>query len=130
MDGEYKVALMIGTSLYVRDRMLNGEYNPIVWATDSLETVAHYFEGAVVEITVRLDDSLRSKYVRDAREWELISNPKTYGWGVAERHYPDGLSWYSFSREYLQKYMVIAKEIFPDLTPWQEGDSDCVEYYW
>lgn len=30
MDGEYKVTLMIGTSLHVRDRMLNGEYSPLV----------------------------------------------------------------------------------------------------
>ena len=125
MDGEYEVTLMIGTSPYVRDRMLRGEYNPLVWATASLETVAHYFEGAVVEITVRLADSLRSKYVRDANELQELSNADNYRWGVAEMRYPDGASWYSFSREYLESHLVFLREIYPDLTPWMaEGDDE------
>lgn len=124
MDDNRRVTIMIGTNPYACACMLRGEYNLLVWASASLETVAHYFEGAVVELTVQLDNSLRSEYVRGANELRELPNADSYGWGVAEVRYPDGASWYSFSREYLKTHVVSIQEIHPDLTPWMECNED------
>lgn len=112
------VRVMVSTNPYIRDMMLRGEFNTLVWASDNLETVAHYYEGAVVELTVRLDKSLEMDYVRGRCELDV---PVTdYGYGVAEMRCPRDALWYSFSRNYLLTHVVEAREVFPDLTPWED----------
>lgn len=114
------VKLMIGTDVSTMNKMLRGKFNPVVWASDNMETVAHYYEGAVVEIEVKLLKSKQHKYIRENTELRLYKNG--YNWGCAEMRYPEGAMWYSFSREYLSKYLVGIREIHPDLTPWQDDD--------
>lgn len=112
------VQVMVSTNPHIRDMMLRGEFNTLVWASDNLETVAHYYEGAVVELTVRLDKSLEMDYVRD--EYELTVPIDDYGFGVAEMRCPKDALWYSFSRNYLLTHVVGVCEVFPDLTPWYD----------
>ena len=116
------VKLMVSTNEHVLQQMLEGEFNTLVWASDNMETVAHYYEGAVVEITVRLINNRKRQYLRSP---VLLSNyKKPYGWGSAGMACPEGATWYSFSKEYLEQYLVDVKEIFPDLTPWHEENKE------
>lgn len=114
------VKLMIGTNKYVMQEMLNGNFNELVWASDDLETVAHYYEGVALEITVKLIDRYKRVYLRNGVTLNKYKNG--YGWGCAEMKYPPNATWYSFSREYLQKYLISIKEIHPDLSPWDDYD--------
>lgn len=114
------VRLMIGTNRYVLNEMLKGNYNTLVWASDDFETVAHYFEGAVVEITVTLVDRYKRQYLRNMNTLSKYKNG--YGWGMALMKYPPNATWYSFSREYLKKYLVNIREIHLDLSKWQDDD--------
>lgn len=41
---------------------------------------------------------------------------------MALMKYPPNATWYSFSREYLKKYLVNIREIHPDLSKWQDDD--------
>ena len=74
-----RVKLMIGTNGNVAERMLKGNFNTLVWASDDMETVAHYYEGAVVEITVKLLDSKKRQYLRNGVKLNTYKNG--YGWG-------------------------------------------------
>ena len=112
------VKLMIGTNGNVAERMLKGNFNTLVWASDDMETVAHYYEGAVVEITVKLLDSKKRQYLRNGVKLNTYKNG--YGWGEIPVKYPPNATWYSFSGEYLKKYLVGIREIHPDLTQWQD----------
>ena len=111
-----KVKVMVSTNPAIRDRMLRREFNDLVWASDNMETVAHYYEGAVVELEVELCPEVEMEYVRD--ETELDCPTGSYTYGVALMRCPAGALWYSFSREYLLSHVVGAREVFPDLSPW------------
>lgn len=113
--------LMIATNPYVYELMRGGKYNDLVWASDNLETVAHYYEGTVVEIEVYLNKSRQRQYLRSTALLHRYRRP--YGWGCAEMKCPEGAIWYSFSREYLHEYLISMREIFPDLSPWNEEDD-------
>ena len=109
---------MICTSRLSMIQMFNGIFNKVVWASDNMETVAHYYEGAVVELEVKLLKSKQHQYIRN---YDTLNAYKHgYNWGCARMRYPAGATWYSFSREYLQRYLIGLREIHPDLTQWDE----------
>lgn len=112
---------MVSTNEFVRDMMMAGEFNNLVWASNDLETVAHYYEGAVVELEVELDEDSGMPYVRS--EAQLSVPLEEYTYGVAKMHYPVGADWYSFSGKYLKSHLVSIREIFPDLSPFVEEDE-------
>lgn len=116
-----KVRVMVATNPMVRDRMLRREFNDLVWASDDMETVAHYYEGAVVEMQVDLCSKVEMQYVRDASE--LVVPVEGYTFGVAEMHYPPGAYWYVFSRAYLLEHAMDIREIFPNLEQYMERDE-------
>ena len=117
-DNMKTIKLMIGTSQLAMIQMFNGIFNKVVWASDNMETVAHYYEGAVVELEVKLLKSKQHQYIRN---YDTLNTYKRgYNWGCAKMRCPAGAIWYSFSAEYLRKYLVSIHEIHPDLTPWQE----------
>lgn len=112
------IKVLVSTNKRECERLLRREFRELTWASDNLETVAHYYEGAVVELTVRLDKSLEMDYVRGRCELDV---PVTdYGYGVAEMRCPKDALWYSFSKNYLLTHVVEAREVFPDLTPWED----------
>lgn len=74
--------------------MLKGEFPQIVWASDDLRTVAHYYEGCVLQIKVKLLKSSQKKYIRNYDEAYRYKNG--YSWGTAEMLCPAGANWYSF----------------------------------
>ena len=112
------VKLLIGTSMQVLESMRRGEYNSIVWASDNLETVAHYWDGVTIEIEVVLDHSSEQDYYAGDVPLEV-----QHTWGCAEMLCPEGATWFSFSREYLEENLVSFKEVFPDLAPWS-GEAE------
>lgn len=117
-----KVRVMVATNPEVRDRMLRREFNDLVWASDDMETVAHYYEGAVVEMQVDLCSKVEMQYVRDASE--LVVPVGEYTFGVAEMHYPPGAYWYVFSRAYLLEHATDIREVFPNLEQYMEHDDE------
>ena len=112
------VKLLIGTCEKVLQNMINGDYNPIVWASDNLETVAHYWDGTTIELEVLLDQSVKQDYYAG-------DTPLKYQhtWGCAEMLCPKNATWFSFSKEYLEQNLVSVREVFPDLSPWS-GESE------
>ena len=112
------VRVMVSTNKREGARLLHGHYNNLTWASNDMETVAHYYEGCVVELTVSLEEKLRMPYVRDMSELEVPVSE--YGYGFAEMKYPPDAIWYSFSRNYLRTHVLLAKEIFPDLSKWED----------
>lgn len=115
------VKLMISTNKKYGKNMLNGHFGDMIWASDNMETVAHYYEGSVIEIEIALDKRMQSEYVRDNTELaEIHKTPETYRWGSAEMRCPAGAIWYSFSRNYLLKHLKSIREIHPDLSAWQD----------
>ena len=111
------VKLMISTNPEAGKAMLNNSFNPIVWASDDLMTVAHYYEGCVLEIEIKLLESLKKYYTR------CYNVESDYTWGTAEMAYPAGANWYSFSKDYITENLVGIKEIFPDLSEYQEEEE-------
>lgn len=107
------VRIFMGTNLEYKDMILNREFNDISWWSDNFETVAHYYEGAVVEITVKLYPEQRQDYIRYIEDNQDVSN---YTYGFAEMRCPAGAIWYSFSRKYLEENVIDVQEIFPDLS--------------
>lgn len=108
---------MIGTSRLALLTMSNCQFNQVVWASDNMETVAHYYEGAVVELEIQLVERYRRSYIRSYQE---LSKYKSYGWGCERMRCPAVATWYSFSRGYLHRYLIGLREIHPDLSPWNE----------
>lgn len=115
-----QVSLMIGSNSNVLAKMKAGEFNDIVWASDNLETVAHYYEGCIINLIVSLDHSLMQEYVATRRELKVT--PAEYTWGCVSMHCPTGALWYSFSKSYLQSHLVEVKEIYPNLSEYFEND--------
>lgn len=114
------VTLLIGTTRKVYLAMLNRDFNPIVWASENLETAAHYFEGCMVEIKVTCDPKQEMRYLA-TRADSPVSLPE-YTWGRAEVVYPKGAIWYSFSRNYLLNNLVSIREVFPDISKFNYDD--------
>ena len=112
--------LVIGTLQGYLVRFLRGDYNDVVYASDNLETVAHYYEGAVIEITVKLDLSLKREYIGSS-----LKLSSDYTWGCVEPLYPKDATWYSFSKDYIKTYLVSVREIFPDLSQFC-NDNDLI----
>lgn len=112
--------LVIGTHQGCLERFLRGDYNDVVYASDNLETVAHYYEGAIIEITVKLDLSLKREYIESS-----LKLSSDYTWGCVESLYPKGATWYSFSKDYIKTHLVSAREIFPDLSQFCD-DNDLI----
>lgn len=113
--------VLVSTNPRIGNLMLSGVYNELVWASDNLETVAHYYEGCVLEIDVVLDASVRMSYVSDTEDRNSLGlRPEQYTYGFAEMRCPAGATWYSFSGTYLVKHVRSIKEVYPDLSPWQD----------
>ena len=83
---------------------------------DNIETVAHYYEGCVIEVDIDLDPALESEYA--ANEEGLLLPLDQYGWGKAKMRCPEGATWYSFSNWYLKSHVRSVQEIFPCLLPY------------
>lgn len=116
--------VMIGTKQAVADVLFCREFTPVVWASNNLETVAHYYEGCTVELQVRLIPEQRMEYCRSEAELDkLPGEAADYTYGFATMSCPAGAIWYSFSSRYLQENMVSAREIFPDLSKYND-DSE------
>ena len=116
-----KVRVRVATNPIVRDRMLRREFNDLVWESDDIETVAQYYEGAVVEMRVDLCSSMEMDYVGGSSE--LTVPIADYTFGVEEMYYPAGAYWYVFSRAYLLEHASDIREIFPNLEPYMERDE-------
>lgn len=126
ISGVNEIKLMIGTNPHVLEKMQKGEFRPIVWASDNLATVAHYYEGCVIELTVELVEDLKQQYVAsvveilEIRPKECIGDHiqefiKGYTWGCDFMKCPAGATWYSFSSGYLREHLRGIKEIRPNL---------------
>lgn len=115
------VKLMIGTNMTKGSELLKGVFQDLSWWSDNLETLAHYYDGCAIEITVKLDPTLEVEYVHCSGDikW-LTDHLPEYTYGFVEVVYPAGAIWYSFSKDYLEKNIVEIKEIFPDLSGFNE----------
>lgn len=111
------VSLMIGTNERVLAEMKNKVFNELVWASNNLETVAHYYEGCVVLLVVELLPEEAMLYVKGT-----AYKPAHYSWGVVLTSTPKDALWYSFSAEYLQEHTLFVHEVFPDLSKYQEKE--------
>lgn len=118
---EKVVTLMTGTNVIKGKELLNRDFNTISWWSDNLETLAHYYEGSAIEIDVRLDTDKAQEYIRDRFDSLMYVGSK-YNYGFAEMSTPAGATWYSFSRDYLEKNVIAVREIFPDLSEFNEED--------
>ena len=114
------VTLMTGTNVTKGKELLNNEYNTISWWSDNMETLAQYYEGCAIEIDVTLDPDKKQDYIRSLTDYVFCFCEYTYGF--AEMSCPEGATWYSFSRDYLEKNVVAVREIFPDLSTFNEED--------
>lgn len=114
------VAIFTGTNCSTGIKFLNKDFNDLTWWSDDYETLAHYYEGCAIEITVKLDSS-KQEYVRDYGE--LNCDVSDYTYGYAEMECPKGAVWYSFSAPYLKKNVIEVKEIYPDLSKYMEDDE-------
>lgn len=113
------IKLMIGTNMHGGVDLLKRNFRDLSWWSDNLETVAHYYEGCALEITVTLEPEIQKSYVRcmdDCHQLHL------YTYGSAEIRCPKGATWYSFSKKYLEEHMIDIKEIFPDMSEFNEGE--------
>jgi hypothetical protein len=119
MMSNQTIKLIIGTNISNGLELLKRNFKNLSWWSDNLETVAHYYEGCAVEITVRLDPKIQKSYVRcmyDCRQLHL------YTYGSAEIRCPKGATWYSFSKKYLEEHVIDIKEIFPGLSEFNEEE--------
>ena len=96
-----KVKLYRGTNIDSGRDFLRGRFSDISWWTDNYETVEHYYEGCVNEITVVIDDSLEDDYISEMDEMMIPLSAYTYG--VLKPEYPINATWYSFSFSYLSR---------------------------
>lgn len=113
-SGETIVHVMIGSNSNVLAEMKAGDFNNIVWASDSLTAVSHHYEGCVIELTVILDQAVAMEYV--ASPGDLKVPLADYTWGSEVMSCPTAAIWYSFSKSYLKEHLIEVKEIDLDLT--------------
>lgn len=112
------VTIFAGTNIISGSKLLNKDFPIISWWSNNLETLAHYYEGCAVEISIKLDSNEKQEYIRDLSDLQDDSSGYTYGF--EEMLYPEGAIWYSFSKSYLEKNVIEIKEIFPDLNKYSE----------
>jgi len=114
------VKLMIGTNVQKGKDLLNKECGELIWFSNNLETVAHYYEGSVIEILVELESKKEMVYISSSKELLEEYPDRPYTYGLYETKYPVGAIWYAFNREYLMSHLKGIKEIFPDLRKYNE----------
>ena len=112
---------MVGTNPKNGKDLVKGIYNDLSWWSNNIETVAHYYEGCVIQIKVRLDSDRAMKYVCNVEEAnKLCLSLSRYTYGFDEVICPRNANWYSFNGEYLRHNVAEVKEIFPDLSEFNE----------
>lgn len=115
------VKLITGTNDYNGELLLKKEFQDLSSWSDNLETAAHYFEGKVIEITIKLDEKKDMGHIRCTEELaELGMTLSEYTYGSAEVICPKRAIWYSFSRDYLEKNVIKVEEIYPDMSEFNE----------
>lgn len=115
------IKLMTGTNIKNGDLLLKGIFQDFSSWSDNLETVAHYYEGRVIEIDIKLDLESKMEYIREKSDIDSLNiNPEDYNYGYIEVKYPVGATWYSFSKKYLEQHILEIKEIFPDMSKFEE----------
>lgn len=116
-----KVTLLIGTSKTVLEQMKHGVFNPLVFASDNLETVSHYWDGCTVAIRVKLIKQYQRKYASSISRMRNFT-PEKLMWGTCKPLYPENCNWYCFTAPYLRKYLEKVWETYPDLSKYAEED--------
>ena len=100
-----KKTLLRGTNIKDGKSILNGEINNITWWSNNYETVEHYYEGCVIELTIDIHEEDRMEYLIESTINE------NYTFGYSEMLYPEGAIWYSISSRYIKTHVVSIKEI-------------------
>lgn len=114
---------MVATNKHNGDLMLQGKFSGMVWASTDMETVAHYYEGCVIELDILLNTRIRQPYIRQMDDFkELGLSYESYTYGSMRVKYPPMAMWYSLSSHYIQSNIRGIREIYPDLSKWQEED--------
>jgi hypothetical protein len=119
-DLKTAVVLFSRTNEKAGSELIKGNFPNLSFWSNNLETLARYYEGVAVEITVELDSEERMPYVREMDELGCPLSEYTYGF--AEIGCPKGAVWYSFSGDYLKGNVVDVREIFPDLSAFNEEE--------
>lgn len=102
------IVLYTGTTLRQARRNRDLKLPSLTWWSRDKETIEHYFEGAVVKLTITLDTDDAQDYLSDSH-----NVPKGYTYGAADMEIPKA-KWYSISSDYIKRnYLSI--EIFDDL---------------
>jgi len=60
-------------------------------------------------------------YISELIDFNYLDiKPENYTYGYTEVKYPRGAFWYSFSEKYLKHHVVEVKEVFPNLSKFDE----------
>lgn len=114
-----KIHLLISTNAKKAQAILDGSAEGLIWASDNLETVAHYYEGCVLDIDIQLCAEQRMSYVSCLDDLDSLNIVlPDYSYGFALMSCPKGATWYVFSAHYLATNCSDMKEVFPDLSYW------------
>lgn len=98
--------LIIGSSNGLYNRLMNKDFPPLLFASDNLETVAHYFEGEAIGIEIDCDPNNMMEYVSCETDIvDVVNGDEKYTWGYTDLKYPEFCNWYSFSGEYLKDHI-------------------------
>lgn len=112
------VTIFTGMDVENGKKVLNGDFNTVSWWSDNYETLAHYYEGCAIEIKVQLIPQLEQNYIREVGDLNVPISEYTYGF--AEMECPKDAIWYSFGAQYLKNNVLDIREIFPDLSMYNE----------
>lgn len=104
-----EVKIYRGTTNKDAEEFINCYYHGLSWWSNNRETVEHYYEGSVLEMTILLDDESLQDYISE--EDELCIPLSMYNYGFVEVVYPEGAIWYSFSPSYIYHNSIKIKEI-------------------
>ena len=106
------VKLYSGTSIEKGEKLINKIFPDISYWSNNYETLEHYYEGCVLELTIDIDEKLRDDYIADIEE--LMIPLREYEYGVQEVKYPAGAMWYSISRKYILTHKFKIREVSLD----------------